>query len=204
MGLKTRTTEATYVRIKNGKFFLSSDKEFENPYDEIEGTVKDIFIKNDVFNGKPLEKVYVALHDGDTKYLVSFPFDSSYNTSFLSFIKNANLDRPVSLFLKQTDIKDSDSKRTTFLISQDGTFLKAFYTKDNPNGLPPMVQRRSGKWDKEDMMEFLREVIENELKPYLNSKQPLIQHEEGVEPKTSNELPWEASTVDDNDDDLPF
>lgn len=215
MGLKTRKTDLTYLRIKDGKFYLASDKEFENPYDEVDGRIVDLVIKNDVFNGKPLEKLYVFLEDvSGVKYAVSFPFDSAYNTSFVSFIKNADLTKNVSLFLKQTDIKDSESKRTTFLISQDGKFLKAYYTKEDPKGMPPMVQKRNGKWDKDDMMDFIREVIETDLRPQVVGNKPMIEHEydETVVPakkiipvsKTKNEVPWEEESSDDYDEDLPF
>ena len=117
----------------------------------------------------------------------------------------------VSLFLKQSDIKDSDSKRTTFLISQNGKFLKAYYTKEDPKGMPPMVQKRNGKWDKDDMMDFIREVIESDLRPTVIRNKPMIEteHDEAPvkssKPKTvkSNEVPWEEESSE-YEEELPF
>jgi hypothetical protein len=205
MGLKAREKNLSYVRIKNGMFYLSEDKEFSTPYAELEGLIVGMYFRNEVFNGKPLEKLYVIMQDGPERYAVSFPFDSSYTTSFLSFIKNADLSRPVSLNLKQDAIKDSDTKRTKFLISQGGEFLKSFYTKDNPNGMPPMVQKRNGKWDKDDMMDFIRDTFEKEIIPTVEGNRPIISNIEHSPTEPTAKLPWENETVDTVEyEDLPF
>ena len=48
-------------------------------------------------------------------------------------------------------------------VKQDGSFMKAYYTQTNPNGMPPMKEMTVNKkkvWDKSDVLEFLEGVVD--------------------------------------------
>ncbi|XAI97356.1 hypothetical protein [Leptolyngbya phage Lbo-JY46] len=210
MGLKTGGVAAKYVRIKDGAFYLSSDPEV--PYTDLEGTLVDVFFKTDQFNGKSLEKVNVVLQDDTDKYIVSFPFDSSYTSSFLGFIKNANLSIPINLTIKVGEYKDAKGETKTkraILISQNGVWLKSYYGKGRE--LMPEIKpvKLNGKtvWDKTDLLDFMRDLILNELKPQLIKDRPKVSYEKETKPEEPKKakLPWETNDSDEvDDDDLPF
>ena len=199
MGLKTKIG-FKYVKLKDGKLFLSTDKENSTPYDELEGRIVDIGTKKDTFEGTVIERIYVVMDSGDGElYNLSFNIDGSYASSFMNFVRGVNFSEPLTLKpVARTEIKDGkEIKRLSILIEQDGKFMKAYHTKDNPNGLPPMQKVTvSGKtmWDKTDMINFYKEVIANVLKPALTGASPV-----------TTAAPSTVDFVEDvNDDDLPF
>lgn len=171
MGLKEKSV-ANYVKIKDGKFYLSSDKEHTTPYGELEGVITQIGLRNDEYEGQTIEKLSLTINDGDDDYVVSFAFNSSYTSSLIGFLKNADLTKPLSLVPTQRTDKDGTTKRS-ILVKQGGSFLKQYYTKEHPNGLPriepvmvkgkQLVQNGRLVWDKEEFLQFYRDVVKNEL-----------------------------------------
>lgn len=206
MGLKQRTDAGAYVKLSEGKFYLAKD-ETKTPYTELEGTLTNIYTKDDVYEGKPVRKLYLVMNDGDQNLILNFRFDSRYCTSFMSFVMNADLKQPFTIIPKVTDKVDSRGEKfqeMVLLLKQNGQPLKGYFTKDNPNGLPPMKKVRiSGKdvWDKTDMLEFFENLIENKIKPQLSNVEPKISIKEEVdepsysipevEVEETDELPWE-------------
>lgn len=199
MGLKNNSTaNVQYVKIKDGKFLLNKD-ETKTPHDELEGTLVDIYTKDEEYEGKPSKKLYVALEDQDTKFALGMHFDSSYASTFLSFIKNADLTQPLTLIpLEKEVIKDKVViKKRSLLVKQNGTFLKGYFTQTEPNGQPQMKQVKvSGKlvWDKTDLLAFYEEVVDG-LKSQLQGKKGVIVKEK------AEKLPWDK---EEESSDLPF
>jgi hypothetical protein len=209
MGLAVTKQAVTWVKVKGGKFYLASDKELTTPYDELQGTIADIGYNVETFNGAETLKLNCTIESDGEKYRFSMPFEGSTTSTFLGFLKNVNLKEPLALkptSEKIVNASGEERERQTILIQQDGTFMKQFYTKDNPNGLPPMKQVKiNGKmiWDKTDMIDFFKDVIKNELRPSLN--QTAV---ETVNPKPKEVSARTAETVtsfdDDSDSSLPF
>jgi hypothetical protein len=167
MGLQNRA-QGNYVRIsKEGKFYLGKDK--ENPYDELTGTITDLSFKDDEFEGQKIRKLVITLNDEEKDYILSFAFDSSYASTVVSFLKNADLSQPVTL----VPISKTEGEKTSrsMLVKQNGSWLKSYYTKDESHGQPAMkrIVKKSGKveWDKEEFLDFRENVIMNELRPLL-------------------------------------
>lgn len=209
MGLKQNSSNVQYVRIKEGNFYLSTD--LETPYTDLEGQIVDLYFRDDKFNDQVIKKLNVVLLDGDDKYVLSFPFDSSYSTSFLGFLKNADLTKPLTLSIKVKEYKDKkgESKtRRSVLISQGGQWLKSFYSNTTGELMPEIKQVRvSGKvlWDKTDLLDFMEKLVNEEFKPQLTKERPKVSFaSEKVPVKAA--LPWEADedVADETDDDLPF
>lgn len=199
MGL-TKKQQGNYLKItKEGKFVLGKDN--ENTYDEFTGTLTNLSFKNDEYEGQPIRKLVLTFEDEGETYFLSFAFDSSYSSSFVSFLKNADLNKRMTLI---PVLKEEGEKVTrSLLIKQGDTFLKSYYTKDNNHGQPSMkkVVKKSGKveWDKEDFLEFRENVINNEILPLLKNGNSHLQKRTS-EPLVEDFL--EESTEE--KDDLPF
>ena len=202
-------SETKYLKVKDGKFYNGRE---ETPYDELEGVITDIYLKNDEFDDVVkghivVEKLYLKMEDGDEGYTVSFPFNSSDATSLIGFLKNTNLKQPLTLVpLLKKEIKDGVEKANRrILVKQNDTFVKAYYTRDNPNGLPQMVKntKRGGvvEWDKTAMMDFYAGVVENELKPTVST--PTRSNTTITELK-SKPIPVSEFVGVDESDSLPF
>lgn len=190
MGLFKREGKI-FLKIKEGKFYKTSDKNLEDPSTDLEGRLVDIGIRNDTFNGKPLEKLDVTVDGGDGLYGFSIPFESAQASKFIMFLKSADLMQPLTF--SPSYKKDGEKEDRVIFVKQNGQNLKSFYTKDNPNGLPPMKKLKSGKWNKEDFTEFLRNVVLSEFKPSLSTK------------VVNTPEPIEVPNVESEDDDtLPF
>lgn len=205
-GLGKNAGSLTFVKIKDGKFYLSSDKENKEPYDSLTGYITDFRFKDEDFNNTKTRKLYVNIKSGDTTYSFSVSRDSSYMSSLVNFLKNANLKEEVKISPSIKTVKNDkgvDVKRYTMFVSQDDTPLKAFYTKDSEESLPQFKKvKLNGKvaWDKSDFLDALEEIILNELLPQVKkNKSTLIKEEkvivddvvEETEDDVVNELPWD-------------
>lgn len=210
MGLQKRNTNVTFLNLKEGKIYESTDKEKTNPYDEIEGQITGMSFRDDEFEGQKIRKLNVTLTDGEQDYVLSTKTDSSYFSSLISFLKNADLAKPLTLVPFYKVEKDGKSK-LGILVKQNGSFLKSYYTKDNPNGLPAFNKVVvSGKtlWDKTDYLAFLESVIVNELKPTLVKVEENQDGPRGLvtgsTPAASAAPVMVEASADDIADDLPF
>jgi hypothetical protein len=199
MGLG-KDTKPTYVNLSNGRFYESEDKEKANPYGSLEGQIVGFSFREDIFDGNKIRKCVVSLSDGKSNYVLNVRVNSSYFGSLVSFLKNADLSKPLKL--KPGIKKDPKSDKTigTLFVEQDG-FLKQFYTKDKPNGLPPFQKKKvNGNivWDKTDYLEFLENVVEQEFKPQLKK-------EVNAQPAGLKSEPESfVDSTEENTDELPF
>lgn len=220
MGLKNRDgLKTSYVKVKDGKFYLSTDKELTAPFDELTGIMTDAFLKDEDYLGVPQRKMYIALEDADGKYLLGLNIESSMASSLIGFLANADLSREVALVprMEKTNKNGKDIEKRTILVAQDGKFLKSKFTKENPNGLPPMqkVERRGGKieWIKDEMLDFYEDLIINTFKVQASKNKgsvPAVTSENGASvttvsdsPNKGAKLPW-SSDDDEDGEDLPF
>jgi len=111
----------------------------------------------------------LKFRDGEDFYMVNMPFSSRYSSSFLKALLNIDLSKNVKFMpWSMTDKNDATKKVTGVTMYQnDGngfTKVAPAFTKDDPNGLPQMVQIKvKGKleWDDSDMMEFLENVAKS-------------------------------------------
>ncbi len=102
----------------------------------------------------------IWLQDGAEKYCLQLRYSSRESKRLLSYLPNADLNH----FIRIQTFKEKESDGTALLVSQRGTFLKSYFTKDNPNGLPPMVKgfNSEGKevWNDSDQMKFFEQWAE--------------------------------------------
>jgi hypothetical protein len=178
MGLGNREG-GKYITILNGKFCVRVEagtpgaKERVN---KVGKTVHEVFY--DSFTGK---LVNIRTRDGEygktwefdfrdkeDVYTLQLSYSNSYATNFLKMLPNVDLTKEMKVQPSQK-IEDGKTKSSLF-ISQDGKTLKHAYTKDNPNGLPPMVQimvKGKETWDDTDRLKFLEAMVNRDILPKL-------------------------------------
>lgn len=200
-GLKNRDSNLTYLRLKEGKFYKGKDA--EQGYEELEGLIVKMYYRDEEYEGTPVRKLNLVLQDGKEKYHISINVESQNYSSLISFLKGADLSKPVTLHPKVEVRKDGeDAKRYSMLVSQDGTFMKGYFTKANPNGLPEWEKVKVGKkivYDKTEYLDFLETFVKDNYISKLDSN-VVVQEENTQEDETepeqkeavvSGELPWE-------------
>lgn len=139
----------------------------EERYSFVEGIITNIEAKDSPQYGK---NWIVTIQDGKETYLLQMDYSGGYSSAFLKALPNVDVTQKVKLSPKMT--LEGDKKKATLFINQHGEAAKWAYTKDNPNGLPPMVKKKiKGKetWDDSDMMEFLEEMVNRDIVPQLKS-----------------------------------
>jgi hypothetical protein len=203
-GLGKNPNNLKFVKIKDGKFYLSTDKENTEPYDDLSGHITDFRFKDEEFNNTKIRKLYVYIKSVDGTYAFSVAIDSSYASTLISFLKNADLTQEVTLIpsLKLTkNDKGEDVKKYTIFVKQGGDALKSFYSRESGNTLPEFKKLKvSGKfvWDKTEFLEGLEKVVTEDLIPAVSGNKntpvgskalPEQVETEDVD-ETINELPW--------------
>lgn len=110
----------------------------------------------------------VTIEDGESTAVIQFKYSSGYASSFLKALPNVDPNENVTLSPKLTI--EGDKKRAALFISQNGKGVKWYYTKDTPNGIPPMQKvkiKGIEQWDDSEMMEFLEDMVKNNFLPKL-------------------------------------
>lgn len=152
-----------------------------------------------------------------TNHILTIPYSGRISLSFLTRIRNADLSKHIQLVTFRGKAKDgTDKEHDVLLVNQhDGAewvLVKPFYTKDEPKGLPPMVQipiKGVPTWDDTDQMAYLQKhVVEDWLAPKLRAIQEArIKDVDQSESATATKEVVETARgieVVDNADDLPF
>lgn len=141
---------------------------YEEFYDYIEGHIIDIAVKKTDKMGKFWK---ITLLDEGTEYVLEMNYSSGYSSAFLKTLPNVDFTKPVRITPKMT--LENGKKRATLFVNQNGTGLKWYFTKDNPNGLPQMVKtKHKGEevWDDTEMLDFLeREVVNGFAMPRIRA-----------------------------------
>lgn len=159
--VKQPTDQSVQRTLNNGSVI------HEEIYDGVSGMITDIKTHEHPSFGK-FWNVY--LQDGEENYILQMNYSGGYASAFLKTLPNVDLTQRVRI---SPSMKiENDKKKVTLFIQQGGQALKHFYTKDNPNDLPQMTQKKiKGKltWDDSDMMEFLEEMVKNDIVPKLKN-----------------------------------
>lgn len=195
MALKNRDNSRQYVRLKDGKFFLGKD--LETPYEELEGTITSLSYRDEEYEGAPLRKLIVVISDGDDNYQLGLNVETSNYSTFVSFLKNVDISKKLTIHPKMDLKKDGDKEitRRSLLVSQDGKFAKSYFTKDESHGLPKWEVVTVGKkkvTDKSAYLEFLENFVKENFIAKLQGKEVLV-NEDGDEDASDSDgkLPWD-------------
>lgn len=158
--VKQQTDISQSRTLKNGTTI------HEEIYDGVSGIITGIKTHEHPSFGKFWN---VTIQDGEEIYTLQMNYSGGYASAFLKTLPNVDLSKRVR-FSPSMKI-EGDKKKVTLFLNQDGKALKHFYTKENPNGLPQMVQIKvKGKmqWDDSAMMDFLEKMVLTDIVPKLS------------------------------------
>jgi len=190
-----QATGGEFLSTFEGKMYLHSDKERSNPIGSLTGKVTDFYFQEEEFNGAKVEKMYLVITD-DKNYKLGLKVGSKQYAGLISFFKNANLTQEIEIVPKATPL-ETGKIMIDYLVKQNGSWMKSFYSKNGPNTLPQWEKVKVGKQeitDKSAYEDALREVVEKEFLPVVKGNAV------ANTPSAKSETP----APQDVPDDLPF
>lgn len=190
MAVVSAASNGQFLSVKNGNFYLSTDKELVSPFRAVNGQITSMRYKMENFNGADQEKLYIALSDETGTYQLGINVDSANYGKILGFLKNADLSKPIEISVKgEPNPKDPSKTLHSFFVKQDGVNMKSAYQKgDLPAWKEFMI---SGKkvYDKTDYWNELKRVVEQEMIPQFGGK--VESHPKADDtPADSSDLPF--------------
>ena len=206
MGLKNRNKNINYLKIKDGKFYVGKDE--ESPYDEFEGQITGIRFKDEEFKGNEFRKIILSMSDETDNYELGINTNNSAYGNLISFLANVDLSRKITLHPKFEMVKNKvgeDTPRRSILVSQDGKFAKAYFTKDDKHGLPEWKTVTVGKvkvTDKDEYLAFLENFVNEKFIPQLGEapeKQAIVTEEDESDNSVSETATGRSAWDDEQD-----
>lgn len=215
-----------YLSVAEGKIIQKVDKDtpgaisyekedksviYQLKHTYIEGFLTDINVTEKEFNGKKIKQWNLDIADGGTNYQLQMSYSSGYASSMLKALLSPEMDFNLPVKLTPWARVVNNKKKTSVYVSQNGEDIKWYFTKDEPNGLPPMKQveyKGELKWDDFDMMTWFEAQVKAKIVPNLyKSTGGSGKPSSSMQPSTSFDQP-PGTPVDPNnapeEDDLPF
>lgn len=196
MALKQRDDSLKYIRIKGGKIYVGKD--LETAYDELEGSIKKLYYKDEEYEGKPQRKLIMQITDGEETYQLGINVESGNYSSLIGFLPNVDVSKPITLH-PRSEVTSKDGKevtRNSILVSQGGSFAKGYFTKDHNHGLPQWEVAIVGKkkiTDKSGYLDFLEDFVNKNIVTKLATQEDVprtsVVAEESKE-EAEADLPW--------------
>lgn len=147
----------------------------EELFDAVAGIISSVYLRESQFG----RQLCVQITNDGEKAILQMPFSSGVAASFLKALPNVKLSAEVTIRPK---LEENDGKRRqTILMSQGGGGVKWAYTKDNPNGLPPLKKIKiKGKesWDDSDQLEFFERYINATFAAVATNEKPVTEADE--------------------------
>ena len=191
MGL-TKRNSGTYISIFDGKFSQKVDENtagassrvnklgntvWELFFDSFSGYLKSINIKD----GEYGKQWVFGFEANGKRFYWNVNFSNNFATQFLKILPNIDLSQPIKLS-PSSKIVDGKPQSSLF-VNQGDKVMKHAYTKENPNGLPPLeLIKVKGKdtWDDTKRLEFLQNMVETEIMPKLEKQTITPENNEAV------------------------
>jgi len=179
MALENRS-EGNYITIYDGKFSQRVPEGTEGAVRRINKNGKEVFEKYyDSFTGKLVNIqtkdgaygkswIFSFVDKGDV-YQLQLNYSNSFATQFLKILPNIDLTKEMKVS-PSVKIDEAGKKKSSLFVNQDGNALKHAYTRDNPNGLPPMDQVKVKgvmQWDDSAQLAYLEEMVNRDILPKL-------------------------------------
>lgn len=126
-----------------------------------------------------------TVEEPEAKIKLRLSLSSGPAKGLLSRLPIIDFNQDVLLKGFKIERKDKPGKFGTYLVPyQNGSKLESFYTKDNPNGLPPMKKikvKGVDVWDDTDQIEFYEGLISSTKFPEASAPTVEIQEEDEIE-----------------------
>jgi hypothetical protein len=203
--VKEGTPNAIQRVTKNGKTV------HEIKFGSLSGFLSGVSIKENEF-GK--DWVF-EIEDNGEVFNLQMMYNSRYATTFLNALLNPVVDLNMPITITPWSKEVDGKSKTAVYLKQGEEDIKWYFTKDEPNGMPPLekvVFKGKEQWDDFKIMEFLKAQVESKIKPNLYKSSPgyakpadgLKPSEQFNPPSGQSYPPSDLNHVEDPDSDLPF
>lgn len=213
-----------YLSVVEGKIIQKVDKDtpgaisyekedksviYQLKHTYIEGFLTAINVTEKEFNGKKIKQWNLDIQDGAANYQLQMSYSSGYASSMLKALLSPEMDFNLPVKLTPWAKVVNNKKKTSVYVSQNGEDIKWYFTKDEPNGLPPMKQveyKGELKWDDYDMMQFFEAQVKAKIVPNLYKSSGFPKPADGLKPSPEYTKPEDnySPTNAPDEDDLPF
>jgi hypothetical protein len=181
---------------------------YEMKFSNISGYLTNIAVVQKELGGIKSKDWVLDIEDGGITYSLQLMYSGGYSVSLLKALCNPIVDFTQPITITPWMKVVNDKKKTACYLKQGEEDVKWYFTKDEPNGMPPLEQvefRGEKKWDDFKMMNFLEAFINSNVKPKLSKTgsglQPNTNFDNGKTPEYAP--PADLSYAPDEDD-LPF
>lgn len=179
MGLENREG-GKYITIMGGKFVVRVAEGTPGAVARVNKMGKTVHeVSYDSFTAKLINirkrdsnygpQMEFDFRDNGEVYTLQLSASNSYATNILKILPNVDLTKEMKIQPSEK-IEADGKKKSSLFISQDGITLKHAFTKDNPNGMPPMEQitvKGQLVWDDTKRLAFLEEMVSRDILPKL-------------------------------------
>lgn len=193
MGLENREG-GNYITVLNGKFCQRVKEGTEGAVQRVNKLGNTVWEKfYDDFTAKLLSiktrdgaygKSWIFdFRDREEIYHLQLSYSNSYAKAFLKMLPNADVTKEMKLSPSVKEVEGK--KKSSLFVNQGGVALKHAYTKDNPNGLPPMTQvtvKGEVVWDDTDQIAFLHDMVMRDIVPKLGVVVEKAEDKKGFDP----------------------
>ena len=178
---------------------------------EVSGRVTKL-VKYDTERKYPTRYFGFKMHiqDGAEIYVLDMPYTSQVLRRFLRVARNIDWRAPLSITVFKGRNKEKNTEELGVWFQQHGETVKAYYTRENPRGMPAAIQDpHTHEWDFKAQHRWLVDRLKEETIPDIEEAAkcaaPPVDPEvvsDAAEPQYHDEPPpvdWNASN-----DDVPF
>lgn len=145
-------------------------------YDYLDGRISNLEVAETNFGNK----IRLTITDGPLTYVLTFPVESSYGKDFIMKMNNLNLSKEIRFTPWTADAeswakftgKKTEKGKSGLTLRQDGEKVSNYYTKDDPKGMPQIVEKKIGKqvkWDDTDRLAFFYDQLDRFIEKVSNS-----------------------------------
>lgn len=224
MGLSTSEEHGSsknYLNILGGKITQKVKEGTPGAISRINKQNKEVWeLHFDTLNGRIVDfnleesdygKVWVVtIQDGIDYYYLHLQQSGRITNGLMHRLPNIDFSKEITIKTFRIFNEQKQRDQDYLVVYQGGTAksnkIENFYTKETPNGLPQMVQVKvKGQmvWDDSDQIEFITNMVLNEVKPKLKGA-PAAEYKEKSIKEVASEKNARIISESTQDQDLPW
>jgi hypothetical protein len=132
---------------------------YELHHNFVSGMMTGIALRESAEFGDSYE---VFLEEVGEVYVINIPISGRVSNGILSRLPNIDLTSPVEIRTFMITDKESGKEKSFSSVYQNGLKIEPAFTREKPNGLPPLEQKKvKGQlvWDDSEQIEFYKELV---------------------------------------------
>lgn len=168
LAIKHKTATSTTVTRTNKK----GETVHEELFDSIDGVITGLATEKSDYGNQLVISLYDP--DDDQEYKIRVPLSSQYTYGIFKRIGNIDFSRPLKL--RPYFIEEPNGSKAGFTVYQDDKKIELAYSKDNPNGMPELVEKTikgQSVWDDTDRLKFFAQLVKTQVAPVIEANSKL-------------------------------